>query len=141
MHRIANCLLCLICALSLGLTGLGGAGPAKGATLVELCADSSLRVVWLDAEGSPVVPGKCQAKCLDCLLFPATLVDAVDGHVMFQPMPVPAGLSLAEPPFVHPIAHFLPVSRGPPGMPVDDKRLGGLRPVLWSQKIRRQDSL
>lgn len=132
MQRIVHSLSCLVLAFALILTGPGGAGPAKGAMLVELCADTATSLVWIDAEGNPVAPGKMHAKCLDCLLFAAPLPNLSNGLLTFDPLRVATGLSLPVPPPTWPIAHLRPSPRGPPAVEREVLRFGGLRPDAWS---------
>jgi hypothetical protein len=132
MQRIVHSLSCLVLAFALILTGPGGAGPAKGAMLVELCADTATSLVWIDAEGNPIAPGRMHAKCLDCLLFSAPLPNLSDGLLTFDPLRVATDLSLPVPPSTWPIAHLRPSPRGPPAVESEALRFGGLRPDAWS---------
>jgi hypothetical protein len=127
MQRIAHSLSCLVLAFALILTGPGGAGPAKGAMLVELCADDATSLVWIDAEGNPVTPGPAHIKCLDCLLFSAPLPNLADGLFSIDPLPVAPGMPLSAARPTHPVAHLHPIPRGPPAVKGDILRLGSLR--------------
>lgn len=124
VHRFTSLLL----ALALVLTGPGLAGPAKGAMLVELCADGAQKLIWLDAEGNPIQPGKVHTKCLDCLLFSATLPEPAGLRFLPAPLRVSAGLSLPVPPEPRPIAHLRPIPRGPPAAKGEDWRPADPRP-------------
>ena len=126
MPRIAHSLSCLLLAFALILTGPGGAGPAKGAMLVELCADDAASPVWIDAEGNPIAPGPLHAKCLDCLLFSAPLPNHADGLPARESLSVAAGLSLPLTRPIQPVAHLRPIPRGPPVVNGDIPRLGSL---------------
>jgi hypothetical protein len=132
MQRIVHSLSCLVLAFALILTGPGGAGPAKGAMLVELCADSATSLVWIDAEGNPIAPSRVHTKCLDCLLFSAPLPNLSDGLLTFDPLRAATDLSLPVPPPTWPIAHLRPSPRGPPAVESEVLRFGGLRPDAWS---------
>lgn len=114
MQRISQTLGCLVLALALILAGPGGASPVKGAMLVDLCANGVSSMVWIDAEGAPVLPGKIHAKCLDCMVFSPNLPAITDGRLTFDPLRMATGLSLAVLPQRQPIAHLRPASRGPP---------------------------
>jgi hypothetical protein len=110
IHRIS----CLVLALALVLTGPGLAGPAKGAMLVELCAEDMPRLVWIDAEGNPIQPRETHIKCLDCLLSSAPPPEPARLRLGLAPLRVPTGLSLPIPPEPLPVAHRRPLPRGPP---------------------------
>jgi hypothetical protein len=141
MQRFVHSLSCLVLAFALILTGPGGAGPAKGAVLVELCADAAASMVWIDADGNPIAPGKTHAKCLDCLLFSVPLPSLSNGLLTFDPLRVTTGLSLPVPPLSLPIAHLRPSPRGPPAMESEVLRFGGPRPFAWSLHLLALQSL
>lgn len=142
MKKLAQTLGCLVLALALVLTGPGGAGPAKGAMLVELCADGASSLVWIDAEGAPVLPGKSHAKCLDCLVFSPPLPEIADGRLTLVPLRTAASLSLPAPPHFQPVAHLRPAPRGPPAADDRSMRQGDPRPAFRSlhpSALRRID--
>jgi hypothetical protein len=128
MQRFLNSLFCLVLAFALALTSPGGVGPTKGALLIELCAEDSTSLVWIDAEGNPIEPGGVHSKCLDCLLFAAHLPNIADGLLTLAPLPLASGLSLPVPPPTHPIAHLHPIPRGPPVAESKVLRHGSPRP-------------
>lgn len=132
MQRILHNLSCLLLALALALFGLGVAGPTKGATLVELCADGNAQQVWLDADGNPVLPGKTHAKCLDCLLFSAPLPETTTVTLAFGPLRLPEGTVPPAAPEATPVAHLRPIPRGPPAAASETGRLGDLRSLVRS---------
>jgi hypothetical protein len=135
MQRITHILSCLVLAFALILTGPGGASPAKGAMLVELCADDATSLVWIDAEGNPVTPGLAHIKCLDCLLFAVPLPNLADGLLSIDPLPVASGMSLPAARPTHPVAHLRPIPRGPPAVNGDILRLGSLRHEFRSLEL------
>jgi hypothetical protein len=126
MPRIAHTLSCLLLAFALILSGPGGSGPAKGALLVELCADKAVSLVWIDDDGNPITLGQEHGKCLDCLIFSAPLPRPADGLVARNPLPVAPGLSLpvSSPPQT--VAYLRPTPRGPPTAEGAMFRLGSL---------------
>jgi hypothetical protein len=132
MQRCVHSLACLLLALALVLTGPGGAGPAKGAMLVELCADDTTSLVWIDSAGNPIAPGRTHAKCLDCLLFSAPLPDEVAALLALDPLCADTGLSLPMSSLTHSIAHLRPMPRGPPATESLDMRHGDPRPCTRS---------
>lgn len=132
MQRILHSLSCLLLALALALSGPGVAGPMKGATLVELCADGSAQQVWLDADGNPVPPGESHANCLDCLLFSAPLPEVTTVALPLAPLRASERTVLPDAPETTPVAHFRPIPRGPPAAASEDRRLGDLRPLFRS---------
>ncbi|MDZ4087851.1 MAG: hypothetical protein U1E69_13740 [Tabrizicola sp.] len=136
MQKLAQTLGCLVLALVLALalvlTGPGGAGPVKGAMLVELCADGATSLVWIDADGAPVVPGKSHAKCLDCLVFSPPLPEIADGRLTLASLRGTASLSLPAPPACQPVAHLRPAPRGPPAADARAMRQGDPRPAFRS---------
>lgn len=132
MQRIVHSVSCLLLALALVLTGPGGSGPAKGAMLVELCAGDSPRLIWLDAGGNPVEPGKTHAKCLDCLLFSAPLPGTAAALPILDPRRVSSGPVLPDTQTTTPVAHLRPIPRGPPAASSEVWRYGDPRPAIWS---------
>lgn len=142
MQKLAQTLGCLVLALALVLTGPGGAGPVKGAMLVELCADGTASLVWIDAEGAPVAPGKFHAKCLDCLVFSPPLPEIADGRLTLASLRRAASLSLPTPLPCQPVAHLRPAPRGPPAADARAMRQGDPRPAFRSlhpSALRRID--
>jgi len=132
MQRIVHSFSCLILALALVLSGPGGTGPANGATMVVLCGGDTPSTIWLDADGNPVEPGVMHDKCLDCIIFSATLPETSALRSSLIPRRLPVGLIQAIPPKPEPIAHLRPDPRGPPLAPIVHRRDGGLRLVNWS---------
>lgn len=135
MQRAIHSLSCLMLALALVLSGPGGTAPAKGAMLVELCADGAPSLIWIDAEGTPVPPPGSHVKCLDCIIFSAPLPDRADGCLAPLPSRLALGLSLPAPPMARPIAHLRPIPRGPPPARGRVLRDGDLRPAMWSPHL------
>lgn len=132
MQRISHILFCLTLALSLALSGPGVAGPMKGAMLVELCADGSAQQIWLDADGNPVQPGENHAKCIHCIMFSASLPEAITITLAFGSLSVPEKPVLPAAPETTLVAHLRPTPRGPPAMASGDWRLGDQRPLIRS---------
>lgn len=132
MQKLTQTLGCLVLALALVLTGPGGAGPVKGAMLVELCADDASSLLWVDAEGVPIVPGQSHVKCLDCLVFSPPLPEITDGRLTLVPLRRAANLSLPAPPQCQPVAHLRPAPRGPPAADHRAMRQGDPRPASRS---------